>query len=576
MRYCKSHVNMITILIVLILLIQHSDSLETDYCSCTSDSLLKNEFYTYSDVPISLPLLCVLRGKSNISIISTDYYHELVNIRSEYHGECLEGARSESELIIHDRLDSRVDFPIGYGQYADKLRARILSCVPDVQKMDSRLPEVNSLALNIVRNTIDYFSGLTTNSMRLGILLPSSDPKLATGLYSCLESRNYPSRSSITKFQDHERILNVRSLQFDPFTSLDYYLNLAMSFFVRASYAKEIANFAQVIRSIFVISQTLNDNLQLGSSILSFIATDKQFKDKTLSDIDKRLLENQQVALEARSEQLLVLKNILENSIATNKFLRIISGQLDQIQSTLEELEKELEEVNKELDRVTEKLEDVVSELEKINSKLDDIIESIDSHKNPDDLNMSDYNRNFSKSYIEVLTGSNIISDYSELVNEYENLKCDDFVSQKKLIQQTCFMYFFLELRNDKISESDYLRYRFDSTLTLGTGNSSEDCLILGANHPKFSSLYFSTNLTLASDISSMNSQTALDHIYTSSLMFKYLYYDIARGYNTDWYFEVFNLVRMNRGFRPSEDEKDNVDLERIIIRIASYESICF
>lgn len=548
---------------------------ESGYIECDDETLNNHEFYKYSDVPISLPVLCVLRGKTNLSSVPRIYLESMENLRSAYRGDCTGSITSESELIIHDRLDSRVDFPIGYGVYSDKLRAKILSCIVDSTESGDTILSDDDMVLSIVRNTIDYFSGLTLNSMRLSILEPISDPGVMRNLYSNLDVNNYPSRSSITKFQDHDRILMERSLQFDPFTSLDYYLNLAMSFFVRAGYAKEIANFAQIIRAVFVISQTVNDNLQLGNTILGFIATDKQFKDKTLTDIDKRLLENQQVALEGRSEQLLVLKNILENSIATNKFLKIISGQLDQIQSTLEELEEQLEEVNKELDRVTEKLENVVSELEKINEKLDDIIDKIGGHEDPPSLNMSDYDGNYSRSMIETLTGSDIISDYSELVNEYENLKCDDFVSEKNLIQQTCFMYFFLKLNEGHISNHEFLRYRYDSTLQLGSGNYSEDCLILGANHPKFSSTFFSMNLTLNSDLSNMNLKTGIDHISTSALMFEFLFYDIVRGYDISWYYEVFNLVRMNRGFRPSDDEKYNVNLERIIIRIGSYDSIC-
>lgn len=538
--------------------------------SCYDIDTYRDEIYIYyySGIPIDITILCILKYMNVEYHLGRVQIEDLSYIRRIYKGECRYSSDYSSYNIVYDRLDSKLDFPIGYGEYADLLRGRILSCLDDTINWNTSTKSHDEIYLGLARNTIDYFAGLTKDEYRSeeltksNLVLSEFDHEIQD--FQNLNFKYYPTRTSISKYEGSDRILRSRDLQFDIYPMLNYLLNL---FFTSVAKVHELQSRLlekSIYRQISKIMIGTNNHLAIGTTILGLISTQKSFSDKTLRDIDKSLIESQKIELESRKLYLENMRLMLESSISTNKILMVISSALDNIITKLEEIENELENVKDELEKVNDQLKE-------INKKLDALTgDSDDSSENPDED--SDGEVECSEPEDEDLK-SEIMQLWNELNDKFDSLKCDDFKGQREIIQDICFMYFMLENERDEISNQEYILYRFDSTSELLLEDHSSSCLMIGGNHPKFSSMYYDRNLILSNDLYSISELNRNDYLNDLSKVHLMLFKEICRSYDVYWYQKFFNLIRKNRGLNHSTIPFES--MQDIIFEVSTISSLC-
>lgn len=532
------------------------------YKICLEECLIESNdcIYTYSNIPINLKIVCLLRSDLDIDIIQSEDIHHLDFIRSNYKGSCQKPGGISSNVLLYDKLDSKVDFPVGYDEFPDSLRGKIISCIPGFENKKS-IKSLKSIRLEIIRNSIDYFSGLTNNSLRNSKVMESSLDEI-TGLNtidSNTKINNYPSLGSYRRYEDSDRILRSRELLFDPAPALILGIQIFMKSKTVAHYIKAVTQTAKMIKVTSEMAGTVNTFMELERNVADLIKRDKKDKDIMLKQIQEIMLSGQMSTLEYRKQNLEIQRGILLSNQISNMLLVTISEKLEGIDEKLEEISEQLDEVNEQLENIEDKIEE-------LGKKIDNIDFNVSVYVDIPDLPRNNYGN-------KVESETSLSVDISEYISEYENLECEDFVTQKHLIQDTCFMYFFLSQESGQISDTDYLKYRYDSTRFLNREDMKEACLMIGGNHPKFTSRYSEMNMSLHTDMIDMDGDESLEFLKTSTQMYLYLFLDLSRSYSIDWFIRVFNIVRKNDGFEAYSMSPESI--ENFTSFIGNKQSIC-
>lgn len=534
-----------------------------NYFQCIKNGTFSQDdlIHKYSGIRVNYRIMCFLKQKVEITDLKISEVESLRYIRGKYRGECRKIGNIESELALFDKLDSKLNFPIGYNRIPDMLRGRVLSCALDLDESQI-INHPNLLILNETRNTIDYFCGLTLFELRANGMTSELDDidNLNPEIIDFENQQLYPTRSQYLKFEVSDRYLNSRDLTVG--TSLNYAL---LSVFLPKKVVAMILSICTLAGMFMIVSRTLIETVKLsalGISILNFIETDIALKGKTLLEIDKRLSETNKMKLESRKQYLVQMKLILENSLLMNELLLEIADKVEEIVEKLEEINNQLRDIVKELEQINEQLSD-------INGKLGGIEDQISKqgdgrHHNECPDTKSD-DRDFGDSIISSVT--------QDIRKKIEDLKCDDFGVIKGLVDDICLRYVVTKNELERIDNSMFLKLKYDSTNFLNEENITESCLSLGLNHPKFSSEYYNFNNSLFRTVSKDGNFDKSRYLNILSDVHMLLFVDLNRGYNLTWYYKAFSVVKKNVGL--TDSSLIGYNLIKLNNELRYYDSIC-